>query len=108
MAAAVRGRSSLNLALLVIGAGTLMFGGVVIVLIVRVGSTDPLWPAVLYVVVGVEYVVAGLVAWSRRPANHIGLLIVLAGVGWLVSDLQNTGDEVLIAIGMVFATVPSR
>jgi len=51
------------------------------------------------------YVVAGLIAWLRRPSNGIGFLIVLAGLMVLIGGVANTEVPVLLAIGAVGATL---
>ncbi|WP_372344494.1 sensor histidine kinase [Streptomyces sp. KL116D] len=49
--------------------------------------------------VGWAYVVAGLVAWNRRPANHTGRLMVAEGVTWFFGNLQGTAVPVLFTFG---------
>ncbi|MDQ3450603.1 MAG: sensor histidine kinase, partial [Actinomycetota bacterium] len=66
----------------------------------------PFWVLMLFPLVGVVYVSAGLVAWLRRPANRFGGLLVLAGLVVVVSGLQNTDVPVLRAVGTVIAVVP--
>jgi len=45
----------------------------------------PLWLYALnYIVPGAAFAIAGLVAWSLRPANHMGLLMMAVGVGLLI------------------------
>src|SRR4051812_28909495 len=39
-------------------------------------------------VTGFLFLAAGVVAHVRRPANRIGLLMVLLGAGWFAEDLQ--------------------
>ncbi|MFI7008458.1 sensor histidine kinase [Streptomyces sp. NPDC050145] len=49
--------------------------------------------------VGWAYVVAGLVAWRRRPANHTGRLMVAEGITWFFGNLQGTSVPALFAFG---------
>nr|WP_237536346.1 histidine kinase [Streptomyces sp. SID5785] len=49
--------------------------------------------------VGWAYVVAGLVAWRRRPANHTGRLMVAEGITWFFGNLQGTAVPALFAFG---------
>ncbi|MFF3492141.1 histidine kinase [Streptomyces sp. NPDC002795] len=49
--------------------------------------------------VGWAYVVAGIVAWRRRPANHTGRLMVLEGITWFLGNLQGTAVPALFAFG---------
>lgn len=49
--------------------------------------------------VGWAYVVAGMVAWRRRPANNTGRLMVVEGITWFLGNLQGTAIPVLFAFG---------
>jgi class 3 adenylate cyclase len=40
--------------------------------------------------VGLSYIIAGTIAWVRRPANRIGPAIAGAGVTWYIADLVLT------------------
>jgi signal transduction histidine kinase len=54
------------------------------------------WYAVFDVVPGSSFVLAGLVAWSLRPRNRVGLLMIGVGVGLLTRNaaLQQTVGQV--------------
>ena len=43
--------------------------------------------AVAQVAVGLSFLLAGLIAWSRRPANRLGALMVAAGFALLLRQL---------------------
>ena len=47
--------------------------------------------AVLFLLVGWSFVASGCVAWSRRPENHVGALMVVIGLIWFVSQLLRRG-----------------
>ncbi|MER5946840.1 histidine kinase [Streptomyces sp. NPDC001904] len=49
--------------------------------------------------VGGAYVIAGLVAWRRRPANHTGPLMTAEGITWFFGNLQGTSVPVLFSFG---------
>nr|WP_202455955.1 histidine kinase [Streptomyces sp. SID8367] len=49
--------------------------------------------------VGGAYVIAGLVAWRRRPANHTGPLMTAEGITWFFGNLQGTAVPVLFSFG---------
>ncbi|WP_420032149.1 histidine kinase [Streptomyces sp. cg28] len=49
--------------------------------------------------VGGAYVIAGLVAWRRRPANHTGPLMTAEGITWFFGNLQGTAVPVLFSLG---------
>lgn len=93
-------RSTLDLALLGVGLAALLLAGVEVALVAPEGGA-----AVLYVLTGLVYVLAGLLAWWRRPVNRVGPLIVLAGAAVLVSALQSTNVPPLVAVGSVLATL---
>jgi len=59
---------------------------------------------VLPIIFGI-YVVAGLIAWLRRPSNRMGFLIVVAGLMVFIGGIANTEVPVLLAIGAVGATL---
>lgn len=60
--------------------------------------------AALPAVLGV-YVVAGLIAWKRRPSNGMGFLMVIAGLMVFVGAIGNIDVPVLVAISAVGATL---
>lgn len=82
-------------------------GGVVtVVALVRAGPLGGIPVAYAFPAIGALYVVAGLLAWWRRPANRTGALLVCGGAAWLAASLANTGVPVLIAVGTVTAVLP--
>ncbi|MGI9031801.1 MAG: sensor histidine kinase [Ilumatobacteraceae bacterium] len=66
---------------------------------------EPLWAIALQPVLGLLYVVVGLVASDRRPSNRTGSLLALGGVSLLLAGLTNTGIASLTAVGLVMSTV---
>jgi DNA-binding CsgD family transcriptional regulator len=46
-----------------------------------------LLPIPVEVAVGASFLVAGAIAWRRRPENRTGLLMVLSGLAWFGRDL---------------------
>jgi signal transduction histidine kinase len=50
------------------------------------------------VAVGWAFVVAGLVAWLRRPANRLGPLMLAAGMAYLARQLRYSEDALLFTI----------
>jgi len=48
--------------------------------------------ALATVLVGWSYLVAGLIAWSRRPSNRLGVLMVAAGFALLLRQLRYSHD----------------
>ncbi|GAA5209997.1 hypothetical protein GCM10025774_25220 [Microbacterium kyungheense] len=53
----------------------------------------------------VIYLVAGGLAWRRRPRSDIGFLIVIAGVAVYAGSLYSTEVPALVAVGSVCATL---
>ncbi len=53
-------------------------------------------------VVGVAYLVAGTIAWRRRPDNLTGPLLLAIGYSWYIPDFQ--AAPVPLVAGLAFAT----
>lgn len=91
-------------ALLLLGVGGVVIAAVEIALFWPLEG--PVWLYSLFSLTGLVYLAAGLAAWWRRPSNHIGAIIVLSGGVWLAAALVNTDVTVLVAVGLILATVP--
>lgn len=50
---------------------------------------------------GVAFVGTGSFAWSRRPANRVGALMVATGFAWLGAGLAQANSPLLFSIGLV-------
>jgi signal transduction histidine kinase len=59
------------------------------------------------VVVSGSFLVAGLVAWARRPRNRTGRLLVTTGLCVLLTPLAGPPWPVLAPIGVIAGVVPS-
>jgi hypothetical protein len=71
---------------------------------------SPTERALAQVAVGASYLAAGLVAWARRPANRLGMLMVAAGFTLLLRQLQYSHDALAFSTffllsGLGFALV---
>jgi signal transduction histidine kinase len=53
------------------------------------------------------FVLAGVVAWWRRPESRFGTLMVLAGTAWFLSTLSSANLAVPYTIGIAFDLVPA-
>src|SRR4051812_1869539 len=53
------------------------------------------------------FVLAGVVAWWRRPESRFGVLMVLAGLAWFLSTLSSANLGVPYTLGIVFDLVPA-
>ena len=58
--------------------------------------------AVIEFLGGYSFVVAGLIAWGRRPQNRLGRLMTLAAVFWFVGPYADAHVSVVSSIGMAF------
>ena len=95
---------SLDRALVAIGA----LSALVVVIEIAI-----LWPQVdsdtavlLFLPLGFAiYVVAGIIAWQRRPSNAMGGLMVWTGAAVLVGGIGSTGVPLLQALGTILATL---
>jgi signal transduction histidine kinase len=63
--------------------------------------------AVLMVWVVLPYVLAGVVAWWRRPDSRLGLLMIAAGFGMFLSSLSSANAQVPYTVGIAFDLVPA-
>jgi signal transduction histidine kinase len=99
------GLRALRVALIWLGLTSLFVAGIEVALFVH-GPAGPLWALLLFVAVGVEYVLVGLLAWSWRPSNRIGALVCVGGLAFLAAALENTDVPGLVAVGLILAVAP--
>lgn len=67
---------------------------------------DPLSQAAIHAWISLSYVLCGLIAWHRRPAERFGPLMVAAGLVKALANLGWSDDAVVRSIGMIFDLVP--
>ncbi|MDN5769303.1 MAG: histidine kinase [Microlunatus sp.] len=103
--ALARGSRSLDLALLQFAVASLLLV-VINLILLRDSDLAPYPILALFVLLGVIYCAAGLVAWRRRPGNRMGVLLTGGGLVQLVVSLANVDVPGLVAIGQVAATLP--
>ena len=53
------------------------------------------------------FILAGVVAWWRRPESRFGLLMVLAGAVWFLSSLSLANLAVPYTVGVAFDLLPA-
>src|SRR5215218_633020 len=53
------------------------------------------------------YVLAGLIAWWRRPDSRFGPLMIAAGLGIFLSSLQWANETIPYTIGLAFDLIPA-
>src|SRR4051812_14253519 len=63
--------------------------------------------AAITIVAGVSFVVAGLVAWARRPERWTGALMVGAGFLLFAGTLVQWNHSLPFTIGLAVGAVPS-
>ncbi|HYO31913.1 MAG TPA: histidine kinase, partial [Nocardioidaceae bacterium] len=90
----------LNLALALLSLAALLCGSVELAFAEHRGD----WYYASMVVGAWVYVAAGALAWSRRPSNGLGCLIMVGGLVLLISNLDVTGLSALAAVSQIFAT----
>jgi hypothetical protein len=81
---------------LVLGAAAAALG--VAAYRVQVHDFSPHSRAAAGVAVGSAFVLAGLVAWLRRPANRLGPLMLAAGMALLARQLRYSQDALLFTV----------
>ncbi len=99
-------RHALTLAVTEVAVVALLAGLVELALFYSGVPVAPPWEVVLFVVAAWVYIAAGTVAWLRRPANDMGLLMTAGGFIWLIAGLVNTPVPALQAAGAVMAIFP--
>jgi signal transduction histidine kinase len=72
------------------------------------GRPEPL-AYLLVTIIGVSwsFVAAGLVAWSRRPENRTGALMVAVGLAFALNGLRLVGTPLGFALWFLVATLPA-
>lgn len=96
---------SLRRSLMFLSAAVL--GGSVLLLVVLITEqTNPTWAYLLYSGASWIWLLAGVLAWWRRPSNAIGALLVLGGLALNLGEASSSTIPAVAAVGAVFATGP--
>jgi signal transduction histidine kinase len=83
-----------------LGLGAVALGGFAVGVPLSEGAeTVHFVEAGLALVVGLSFVASGLVAWSRRPANRTGPLMVLVGYLWFLGLFEFAQQPALHSLG---------
>jgi PAS domain S-box-containing protein len=64
-------------------------------------ESRPTLVAVLYAVLTLSFVISGLVAWTLRPENGTGRLLVLVGFLWMVTGLWESDTPVVFGLSQL-------
>ncbi len=99
------GPRPLGVALSQAGLGLVAFAVVESTLQVA-GTVEPTWLILAFPAMALLYGAAGMLAWSRRPRNRTGALIVFGAWTWLAAGLAKVDNEFLVALGQAAATLP--
>jgi signal transduction histidine kinase len=92
--------------------GAVVLGGVVAgaaltgLALTAPGLTQPGYQAALACWVTLTYVLAGLIAWRRRPESRLGVLMITAGFGSCINFLIWSSGDVLFTIGLLGQFLP--
>lgn len=92
----------LHLALALLSLAAVLIGSVELAFAEHHGA----WYQASMVVGAWVYVAAGALAWSRRPSNGLGSLMMVGGFVLLTNNLDVTGLRALVAVSEIFATAP--
>jgi signal transduction histidine kinase len=68
---------------------------------------EPGLRAGLLVWITLPYILAGVIAWWRRPDNRFGPLMIVAGFAMFLTSLQWASAPLLYTIGLAFDIVPA-
>jgi signal transduction histidine kinase len=87
-------------------AGVALGVGVSIVLATRTFGDQPGGQIAATLLIGWSFLGTGLFAWSSRPHNRVGPLMVAVGMTWMVVMLVNTDVPLLFSIGALVSALP--
>jgi signal transduction histidine kinase len=71
---------------------------------------DSLARAIVELAAGYALIAVGIVSWLRRPESRFGVLLGLAGIGWLLAEWNNPdiGSSVAFTVGLIsYAVAPA-
>jgi signal transduction histidine kinase len=97
------GRRSLNRSLLILVSQIAILAGITVVL----STPDPeiAWGNLIVLTVAAGYVATGVWAWTRRPTNPVGALIVAAGAALVLGNLSNSENVILQIMGLTISPI---
>jgi signal transduction histidine kinase len=101
----VPGTSAFRIALALVTAVTVAFAGLEIVLLITHHEALP-GVLVLFPIIALIYLAAGVVAWWRRPSNRFGLLLIGGALAFLAAGLLDVTIPAVAAVGLITAELP--
>jgi PAS domain S-box-containing protein len=91
---------------LLFGPAALAAGAVGVILTLASDHEEhPGYTISLALFVSLSFVVAGLIGWTRRPENRIGMLMVAVGFGVLATSLYEANHPIPYTLGSLFGTL---
>jgi hypothetical protein len=99
-------RSSLVLAYALVGVTAAALALIDIALMLDSELTLPNWVLVGIPTFESSYIVAGILAATRRPGSRMGALLVAVGLTFLLGELSAAEIPLLTAIGLLVGTIP--
>ncbi len=79
--------------------GLLLAAGASVLAATSDHESQAAWVAIAYPLIGLSFVVSGLIAWTLRPENGTGRLLVLVGGLWMLSSLWEANAGWLYGLG---------
>jgi len=84
-----------------IGLFGIVFGAIAVAIQIRHGANSD--RALIDFAVGETYVLGGLYAWGRQPANRTWKLMTGTGLAWFIGDYAASGAPVIEQLAILFA-----
>ncbi len=95
----------LRSALLLLGAASTAYTGCVVAILAGL-RVEPWVPLAAFCMIGLADIWIGILAWMRRPHNHVGLLLGVTGLLILIAASSNIPNRTLFAVGFVVSQAP--
>jgi PAS domain S-box-containing protein len=89
----------------VLSLGVLLTAGALALVFTSNHEEDPVFVAVANLVAAWSFILAGLVAWARRPDNRFGLLMTAVGLTFFIGALSESNSSLPFTIGWVFGGI---
>ena len=68
-------------------------------------ESNPTLIAAVYPVIGLSFAISGLIAWTLRPVNGTGRLLVLVGMLWMLSALWESDNGWVYGLATMFGSL---
>lgn len=101
----LRGQPAFRIALALVTAITVAVAALEITLLITNHAAVP-GVLVLFPIVALIYLAAGVVGWWRRPSNRFGVLLIFGALAFLAAGLLNVTIQAVAAVGLITAELP--